>query len=244
MFGGWLKPPKPVGFATLLVAVSAAVLLPASASAVTKRDRGGDAKAQGVTVAERRALDVVRVEAEGEAGGLVVTATLRGNVTRRLGHGNLRRAAVGLVLRPKRAAGANSAQLRPAFVATIGPNNRHRTVRRTRSRHVAAVRHGRKVSFFILGGGLANVGRLEVKTIASTTRPFTRGRAFAAEDLDFIMLGRLEVDNVFFKPPSAIRSCDELQDLIAKGQRIRRQFGGLPDFADELARGWTTRTRS
>jgi hypothetical protein len=117
-----------VVLATLVLATSTAAALPATASAVTKRDRGGDAKARGVTAAERRALDVVRVEAIGEAAGLVVTATFRGNVARRLGRGNLRQAAVGLVLRPRRGARATAtaAQARPAVLATTGPTGRAR----------------------------------------------------------------------------------------------------------------------
>jgi hypothetical protein len=237
MIGGRLKPPRTIGLATLVFAASTAAVLPAPASAVVKGDRAGDAKAGGITAAERRALDLVRVEAIGEAGGLVVTATFRGDVAQRIGRGNLRRAVVGLVLRPKRGAraSATAAPTRPALLATTGPTGRAKTISKTRSRSVAAVRRGREVTFFILGSGLENVGRLEVKTIVSPGHP--RGRARAAVNIPYIMFGDLSVDNVFFRPPNVIRDCSELRELIKAAERILNENNGafrLSDDADEL----------
>jgi hypothetical protein len=224
------------GGATLL-----ATLLPPTAAAVTRRDRAGDVIARGVTPAERRALDLIRVRAVGEAAGLVVTATFRGNVARRLGRGNLRRAAVGLVLRPKRGARASTtaAQAKPAVLITTGPTSRPRTIRRTRSRIVAVGRVGRQVTFFILGPGLRNVARVEVGTIVSPDRP--RGSPGASALASQLFNLPVYADGMSFPPPQEVESCDRLRELIDIGEEIEDRDERVEEWVAEAKRVFARR---
>ena len=159
--------------AFLLAIVGAAALSTvALAGDVTGRDSSGDVRAPGLTAAERAAIDVVRVQAVGQANlGVVVTATFRGNFEQAVGHGHLKTALAALVLVPKPGAGA------PAGVVTQGPDD-GTVLRQTRSTHVGAVRDGKTVTFYVVGGGYENVAGVEVRTLAKVP---PSGRALAAD---------------------------------------------------------------
>ena len=105
--------------------------LPATAPADTrsKRDRGGAGSGSPV-------LDVASLTATGNSDGLVVSARMKGNVERKLGRGELARAGIGLVLRPK------SRSARPSILVTTGPSKRPTNLLRTRSRQVGIARTG------------------------------------------------------------------------------------------------------
>jgi hypothetical protein len=159
--------------AFFLAIVGASVLCTvALAGDVTGADSSGDVKAPGLTAAERAAIDVVRVQAVGQANfGVVVTATFRGNFEGLVGHGHLKTAAAALVLVPKPGAGA------PAGVITQGTGD-GTVLRQTRSTNVGAVRDGKTVTFYVVGGGYENVAGVEVRTLAKVP---PAGRALAED---------------------------------------------------------------
>jgi hypothetical protein len=66
---------------------------------VSKPDRAGDVTAKGLTTRERRAIDIVRVEATGDSFATLVTVTLAGNFEAAAGRGRLASAVAGVVLR-------------------------------------------------------------------------------------------------------------------------------------------------
>lgn len=162
----------------VLVALVPAGLLPTPAVAGTARtrDASGDVRAKGLSGEQRKALDLVSVTAAGEGStGLLVTATFRGNLERAIGRGRLKRALVALVLRP-----SSKAQT-PAGILTEGGGVVGTTLRRTRSKNVAVVRDGRRLSFLIAGGGLADVKTIEVKVFAERPARSNRARGAATE---------------------------------------------------------------
>jgi hypothetical protein len=126
--------------------------------------------ARGLSAAERRALDIDTITASGASWGVTVRVRFKGDV-RALGRGNLRSAIVAMVLRPR------SGAQRPSALATRGPLRRLDTLRRTSTTDVGIVRDGRQIDFMVLGGGLANVRRIEIKAFASTPRAGARGSA-------------------------------------------------------------------
>ena len=72
------------------------------AGSVTGSDLAGDVTTQGLTAAERDAIDIVSIKAIGKEGlGVVVTVTFKGNFTGLIGRGHLKDAAAALVLRGK-----------------------------------------------------------------------------------------------------------------------------------------------
>jgi hypothetical protein len=159
---------------TLLLAfavVGPAAQVPvAEAGDVSVRDRGS-VKSKGLTRAERSALDVQRVRARGAKIGLFVTVRFKGDFAGRIGRGRLKRALAALVLHPK------GPKRKPSILATTGPAGKARTLRGTRSTDVGALREGRQVTFFIVGGGLAGVKRIEVKVFRARPRGSRRVRA-------------------------------------------------------------------
>ncbi len=158
--------------AFLLAIVGAAVLSTvALAGDVTGRDSFGDVRTPGLTAAERAAIDVVRVEAVGQSNlGVVVTATFRGNFEQLVGRGHLKTALAALVLVPKTGAGS------PAGVVTQGPDE-GTVLRKARSTKVGAIRDGKTVTFYVVGGGYENVAAVEVRTLAKVP-PSTSRRLY------------------------------------------------------------------
>jgi hypothetical protein len=189
----------------------------AHAGAVHKLDRGG-VKAKGLSRAQRAALDIKRVSAVGGSFGLVVSVRFKGNVQGLLGRGRLGRAAVALVLRPKRGRGS------PAVLATTGRGKRARTLRRTRTKQVEVVRLGRELRFYVLGTGVSNLRRLQVKSFARL------GRGARASDNEIVLDKALYdkivnsegSDQINLGPPSAAEACKELRaqihGLVSAGQ--------------------------
>jgi hypothetical protein len=145
------------------------VIVPGAANAGVRSvtDRGA-AKARGLAPAERKALDIDRITARGGTWGLIVKVRFKGDLNAAMGRGHLRRAIVALILHPR------SRGQRPAVLATRGPLRSPDTLRRTRSGDVAIVRDGRRLDFLVLGGGLQNVRRIEIKAIADVQRPRSR----------------------------------------------------------------------
>jgi hypothetical protein len=168
-----------------LSALGALALLPAPATAgVTSVTDRGTARAKGLSASERKALDIARITARGGSWGVIVRVRFKGNVHAALGRGRLRRAAVAMILRPR------NRRQRPAVLAARGPARSMDTLRRTSSRNVTIVRDRRQVDFLILGGGLANVRRIDVKAIADMRRPRSRRaivRPLTAAELELLL---------------------------------------------------------
>jgi hypothetical protein len=194
-----------------------ALALPAiaAADARTKRDRGGPRG--------EPALDVARVTAIGSADGLVVSARMRGNFERQAGRGDLERAGIALILRPK------SRSARPAILGTTGPSRRPTNLLRTRSRQVGVARIGRTVDFVIRGGGLENVRRIEVKTFERLPR--RGGGARASDDIRIseeqanALLGDDGADKATVGTPSTGTSCEELIETARATEEALKPFG-------------------
>jgi hypothetical protein len=125
---------------------------------VSGRDAAGDVDAAGLTAAERAAIDIVSVRSTGREGlGVLVTATFRGNFAALFGRGHLKNAAAALVLKGKDGGSAG--------VVSFGPGPEGTIARRSRSTEVAAVRHGRQLTFLIAGPGWGNVASARVEVI-------------------------------------------------------------------------------
>src|SRR4051794_36690795 len=135
----------------------------AEAGAVSKRD-SGSVRTKGLSPSQRKALDIKSVKAVGGGFGLIVKVRFKGNLARAIGRGRLRSAAVALVLRAKRGKG------NPAVLATTGRGTRARTRRRTGTKQVEVVRLGKELRFYVLGGGLTSVRRIQVKSFARLSR--------------------------------------------------------------------------
>ncbi|HEX2232324.1 MAG TPA: hypothetical protein VHG69_03050 [Thermoleophilaceae bacterium] len=210
----------------LAAAVLAFVLaVPASAGADVKsrRDAGG-ARGGGA------ALDIARVTAAGNSAGLAVTVRMKGNFERAVGRGRLRHAALALVLRPR------SRSARPSILATTGPSSDPDALERTRSRSTAVARRGRTVDFVIVGGGLDQVGRIQVK--AFRRLPARRGRARSSDDIRIseaqarFILGETGGDAATVGVPATDDDCEELRATARalKGEldRLRAELGRHP----------------
>ena len=115
----------------------------------------------GLTPAERKALHIVSVTAAGEEPtGLVLTVTFAGDIEHALGRGNLRQAAVAMILVPRQA------PLVSAGLITRGAGLTGQTLRHTRSAEVGVLRKGRRLVFFVHGPGAGQVDQIIVKTFA------------------------------------------------------------------------------
>lgn len=145
------------------MATVAVLALPAVASAdVTRRDRRGDVKAPGLTAKERNALDMVRVEATSVSFGVMVTATMRGNIEKALGRGRLRNAAVALVLDAVRRRSTDG------VIAVAGRRGGQSVAKFARRYPYAVAVDGREVTFVGVGVDLEKVRAIKVATLAST----------------------------------------------------------------------------
>jgi hypothetical protein len=210
----------PAAIALLLLA------LPATAGADTrsKRDRGGPRSGGPV-------LDVASLTATGSAAGLVVSARMKGNIEARLGRGELARAGIALILRPKSRSG------RPSILATAGLSRRPTDLFRARSSQRGIARIGKTVHFAIRGGGLASVRRIEVKTFDAV--PPRGRRARASDDIRITpeqarrFLGEDGADEATVGTPSAGASCEELIETARGTQEALKDYG---PYFDRLSR--------
>lgn len=203
-----------LGVLASVVVAAGAALTVASAGTITGRDQGTP-RAKGLTQKERNALDIVSVKVVGiEPLGVIVTATFKGNVEQVLGRGHLADAIVALILRPK------DPKLAFTGVATFGAGAIGVTARKSRSTDVGVVRKGRTITFFVGGGGFANVGRVDVKAFAKAPA----GRAFQAvqqgkprQDVSPEMweqIGKvIAADEASLPAPTALTSCSELEAM-------------------------------
>jgi hypothetical protein len=184
----------------------------ALAGDVTGADSSGDVRAPGLTAAERAAIDVVRVQAVGQANlGVVVTATFRGNFEQYVGRGHLKSALAALVLVPKPGSGA------PAGVVTQGAGDVGTVLRKTRSTNVGAIRDGKTVTFYVIGGGYENVAGVEVRTLAKV-RPSSRRTLYDGEPPELSAPGwssilRSPTDRAALAARVGDLSCTELNEL-------------------------------
>jgi hypothetical protein len=208
--------------AFLLAIVGAAALSTvALAGDVTGSDSSGDVRAPGLTAAERAAIDVVRVEAVGQANlGVVVTATFRGNFEQAVGRGHLKTALAALVLVPKAGAGA------PAGVVTQGAGDVGTALRKTRSTNVGAVRDGKTVTFYVIGGGYENVASVEVRTLAkvppSTRRTLYDGEPAQVSDRTWSSILKSPTERAALEAGVGDLSCPELSALKSSIERRLR----------------------
>lgn len=203
--------------AGMVVGLLLALTAPAHASTVSATDERGDA---------RKAIDIVKVEAVGDVEtGLLVTATFRGNIERRLGRGPLKRAAVAMILQPR-----TEEQL-SAGVITQGPGSVGQTLERTRSGDVGVVRDGKRLTFFIAGTGSENVGSIVVRVIPAVQR---RAAATVAshQGTDITLLSAedwLTVTNAKVREAAQLdygpeSTCADLFALRAKIKILRKRF--------------------
>jgi hypothetical protein len=230
--------------AAILVSALAAVTalaLPAAALAGsgTQRDRGGVAKKVSkrfhLTKKERRALDLASIKVTGKEGlGVYVDATFKGNVERAIGRGHLKRGAIALILHPK------SRRAKAAVIASLGPANAQRVLRRTRSPRVAALRTGRHVRFALLGDGFSGVKSVEVKALPRAPGRARRAATAAGdpgevpgmtdgEAEEYVTVDELTADlvvltNALQRLDPDDLDCDELEDL----------YDDLEDLLDDL----------
>ena len=199
---------------------------------VSGRDAAGDVHAAGLTTAEQAAIDIVAVRAIGKEGlGVLVTATFRGNFAALFGHGHLKNAAAALVLKGKDGGSAG--------VVSFGPGPNGTIARRSRSTEVAAIRHGRQLTFLIAGPGWGNVASASVEVVLDPP-PLgarkTAGRAILAHIADQAWLKFLEqvaADRVIVGDASPLSLTP--RDLRALLARIDEQVFALQEL--ELAHG-------
>jgi hypothetical protein len=208
---------------TVVVATVAAIvaLSPASVSAdVTKRDRAGDVKLRGLTAKERSALDITKIHAATNTRGVIVTATLRGDLEKALGRGHLKKAAAALILRPAERGAP------PRVVVVSGAGKRRRVASDlARSTPYAAVVDGRELTLIALGVDPSKLARVEVATVPSlgsrsrgaraagvASGLFKRlDRSFSADHL--ALLDHRSISELF--GPLGEKDCDDLFYLKA-----------------------------
>jgi hypothetical protein len=213
----------------LLLAV--ALTLPALtlADTTSRKDRGKLRHTKGLSNKQRNALDITRVTATASTGGLVVTVRMKGNLDRALGRGKLRRARIALILDPR------SRRRRPAVLVATGRRSRPRTLRRTRTDEVSAVRRGRTVTFAIAGSPRA-VRRIRVRTFRGRPRPRRRARSSNGSELDREEVEALRrsgfVDEARAPRPATDAECESYEeqrgDLFDLANDVR-QDGSLPE---------------
>lgn len=216
---------------TAAVAAAFLLTLPAGAPArdVSVRDKGG-AKGKGLTRTERKALDIKRVSARGGDFGVLVRVRFKGDLQESIGRRHLRRSLVALVLRPKSESGS------PTVLATTGAAGKARTLRSSRSKRVGVVRDGDDLLFYVFGGGLDRVKRIQVK--AFKRRP--RARATGAADdiildqqaLDAILDGT-PADSASLPTPSTSES-NICEVLLEEYRTYLRQLKERTKEANEL----------
>src|SRR5687768_14755746 len=216
---------RPMARRLLAPTILALALVPATiaeADVRTKTDSGGS-KGGGP------ALDIARLTAVGNANGLLVTARMKGNFERAMGRGRLRRAGLALLLRPR------TRSARPAILATTGRTADVDTLLRTRSQKVGVARRGREVDFVIGGGGLEQVGRIQVKSF----RRVGPARARAAEDIritpaqaDFLLdEGRGDLAEV--DVPGLDDTCEELRATVIGANEALDRLRARPPSSED-----------
>src|SRR5579884_769987 len=208
-----------------------------------KPDKVGDVKAKGLTLPQRKALDLTSVRVYGDSRiGAIVQARFAGNVVGQLGKGKLKKAGVALVL------DANSGFASAGFY-TFGSGPFGDTLHLTRSTMIGVLRHGNGVDFFISGNGWPNVSSLQVETFA--TPPFTPPPSaepsgnLTSEDLQAILHASspadLDVLTHGFLGAGGLDdlSCAELENLIPAIDReianatAAEAAVGKTEYADE-----------
>jgi hypothetical protein len=174
----------------------------------------------GLTRAERNALSIRRITARGGSWGVAVRVRLKGDFQSAIGRGHLRRGLLALVLKPKPHNG------KAAVLVTTGRLGHSRTLRRTSSKQVGVIRDGKQVEFYILGGGLRNVSRIQVKAFARKPRVGRRARraqtqgGLTAREIEAIK--GLDADGEGSIPPPASRPpCDSMR---AEAKSIADRF--------------------
>jgi hypothetical protein len=142
------------------LAVVTASALGAPLGSGTSNDPVGDVHAPGLTKAQRAAVDLVSLRVDGDPTvGLFATATFAGNIETALGKGKLASAAVALVMQPKPGKGTS------AGLVDLGSGKVGQLYRHTRTTDVGVFRHGKTVSFWVLGPGFENVQSIAVETV-------------------------------------------------------------------------------
>ena len=200
------------------VAIGAAVLAVASPLPA----QHAPSPAGKLTAAERKALQIVSVQASGaDQGGMIVTATFKGNIEKALGRGHLKRGLVAVLLHRK--TGGRT----PLGIATSGAGYLGRTLTNTgRSARAGVLRNGRKLVFFLSGGGfeVSDFRNPEVKAFARFRRSSARTQATASLDAEYWE----QIDNeiaadmrrVKWAKPLASDSCDFLRGMAASAKAV------------------------
>ena len=87
--------------AIVLLTTAALFVAPVAAWSAVTRDPRGDMRAPGLTAAERKAMDIIRVRSMYDGAGLLmVDLRVAGNINGLMGRGHLRRALAGIQIRP------------------------------------------------------------------------------------------------------------------------------------------------
>jgi hypothetical protein len=218
------------------IGLSLALAGAASAGTVSKKDPAGDVKASGLTQKERAALDIRSITITGEAGlGVVVTVTFRGNLQAAIGRGHLRTALVGLLLEPK------SSTQKAVALATRAAGRVGETLSSTASTQVGAVRRGNRLTFFVFGPGLENVGSISVRDFARVLPASLRPRPLRGGDSGAELVAALRRSPADGATQVAVLvgfgaplSCDELEALADEIERlIDIEDGDYEDISPE-----------
>jgi hypothetical protein len=222
------------------IVASLAAGLGLARSAGRSHDRGGAVGS--LTPAERKALRVASVKvAGGEPVGIAVTVTFGGDLQKAIGRGDLKNAAVALILEPK------SSNLASAGLVTQGAGAVGQTLRRTRSTRVGVLREGKTFIFLIRGPGASGVGKILVRT-------FVRGPSANARKTQSLSKGgepppvippsqwasfesQIAWSSMFVSPNLEELSCDSLPGFKRDAQGIvkRAEQRATALNADETA---------
>ena len=171
----------------LVVAIGDALCVGlATAGVATWPDRVA-LNAGGLSVAERQAITIKSVSAAGEGSlGLIVSVTFGGDIERYLGQGALKRSVLALVLVSSSAGRTPTGLVNqgggfaPTAYPVIEGHGKHLTAKRgsleafspervlgiTPARRVWVLREGDRVVFYIAGGWVSRVAKIELKVFA------------------------------------------------------------------------------
>lgn len=200
------------GLSAALAGLVAALLLATAwaTDELSRSDRRGDVKAKGLSAAERRAGDIVKVSGWARPGLAAVHVRFAGDLEKAIGRGGLRRAVAGVVLETR--AGKESA------IGTAGSAKAPEAAERGVATDSLVLRKGSTFTFLAKGVAGARLrtaqlaisprrGRRASAALADALLAWLSGHANDQRDGDTFVAGGSGSDGVALPPPS----CDELR---------------------------------